>query len=102
MSEYVSKNEVIEKIMENYPTMSHYLITNDFLIARRIYENILEDVETTKTVDVKPVVHGHWKYEQDEGHSIYTGECSVCGHRRRIDPFCGRCGAIMDESDDTE
>lgn len=56
----------------------------------------------TPVVDVAPVVHGHWKYEQDEGHSIYTGECSVCGYRRRIDPFCGRCGAKMDEREDND
>jgi len=49
----------------------------------------------------KPVIHGHWEYEQDEGHGIYTGGCSVCGYRRRIDQFCGRCGAEMDEEGET-
>jgi NADH pyrophosphatase NudC (nudix superfamily) len=64
-------------------------------------EDMIDAVWDFLPADVAPVVHGHWKYEQDEGHNIYTGECSVCGYRRRIDQFCGRCGAKMDESEDS-
>lgn len=107
MSEYVSKKEVIEKIMFNFPTMSHYLTKEDCLIARKIYENILEDVEETKTVDVEPVVHGHWCEDEFD---VWCSNC-YCAYPkdgtgitgwRKISKYCDNCGAKMGESEDEE
>ena len=51
--------------------------------------------------DVAPVVHGHWKYKY-ERHYIFFGTCSVCEHVCQENNVCGSCGAIMDESEDSD
>ena len=94
VSRYIDVDELKKLIEEEFNGVCVYDVSPDEAIS-----DFCDAVDNCPSADVAPVVHGHWKYERDEGHSIYTGECSVCGYRRRIDPFCGRCGAKMDESE---
>ena len=66
------------------------------------YLDALERLEKIPAVDVTPVVHGRWIYE-NEGMGDYS-HCSECGFRvqgGRISDlsarykFCPNCGALM-------
>jgi DNA-directed RNA polymerase subunit RPC12/RpoP len=52
------------------------------------------------------VVYGHWskelRFTEDfMGNRTYGYKCSVCGKLANRLPFCGNCGAKMDESEDS-
>lgn len=62
-------------------------------IAIGEYEDIVNQL-----VDVEPIRHGHWKYLGITG-DRYHYSCSECGYIMYGEkyPYCGNCGAKMDE-----
>ena len=65
-------------------------------------------IEDAPTIDVRPVVHGHWIENTHTcgtttgGYTIWHDyTCSVCGGimGRKDDAYCYKCGAIMDEKE---
>lgn len=60
------------------------------------------DIDAMPTVDVAPVVHGHWK-EDPSGYGFWI--CSACGFVSEASAadmlykFCPVCGAKMDGKD---
>lgn len=58
---------------------------------------VMEKIDNAPTIDVMPVVHGHWIDNGDE-----TVRCCWCATwfpktRKSQLLFCGYCGAKMDE-----
>lgn len=60
-------------------------------------------IRNQSTIDAVPVVHGHWKY--DNQYHWYRACCSECGYCRVTDveadrwnewKYCPNCGAKMD------
>ena len=94
------------------------LIDADALIMDRIETEMASNemrlyisknqIDHAPTVDVVPVVHGHWEIvpndENKDGY--YQMRCSVCGSILwSIEPeelYCCKCGAKMDECADGE
>ncbi len=62
------------------------------------------DIARFPTMDVAPVVHGHWQYDTvGSKYSLPSGRCSVCGaYSKRESNFCPCCGAKMDRGDNGE
>lgn len=68
---------------------------------------LLRDIDEAPTLDVRPVVHGHWIRKWDT-------HCSACGvgfsempysydtedGPGYVEKFCPNCGAIMDEKEE--
>lgn len=63
--------------------------------------DVMSAIDSSPTLDVKPVVHAHWtcKYEPNEdcmGGCHYVKQCSAC--RENYDEeydYCPSCGADM-------
>ena len=84
------------KYNENHPDSP--LTCNDFKLIDRFLSEY-------PTVDVAPVVHGHWiEDEMADGHPVWI--CSICGEedcyaytwgevKRQDDLYCPKCGADM-------
>ena len=87
---FLDKLDADIKMLDNYHTWEASAIS---YIERTINEVIENGGE------FRPVVHAHWiEHEADFGESLYC-ECSSCHDSTGIEckPFCGACGAIMDE-----
>ena len=66
------------------------------------YEEAIDDVVDTPTVEAKPVVHAHWIYHMDDLFPAEsTQECSHChievSATIEAENYCPSCGAQMDE-----
>ena len=88
------------------------LIDRQKLLARmkktNRYFDVKFDIESMPAVEAEPVVHAHWVgHLENDGYSA-PGQwrCSRCGamaglnaigNFAAISPFCGYCGAKMDE-----
>jgi len=61
---------------------------------------MLDELETIPAADVRPVVHGHWVYEEPNGANSFKGAywCDQChqpeSYRKN---FCPNCGTDMRE-----
>ena len=64
---------------------------NDFPELKN-YEHASQEYE----VDAEPVKHGHWVVDEDG-----NIKCSECGHCGVGDNYCERCGAKMEDGDET-
>ena len=59
-------------------------------------------INTIKPVEVRPVVHAHWRIEYAY-RDMLEGRCSHCNQlltvatEDNLMPFCCKCGATMDE-----
>ena len=65
----------------------------------RTFDEIRADIDEEPTVDVVPVVHGHWIYCKGSNGKDYR-KCSVCLHTQEITGvlnYCPICGAMADE-----
>ncbi len=64
------------------------------------------DIDNAPTVDAEPVVHGHWIWNEDSHRyecSVCHGECATSFTENPLfKPFCGECGAKMDEEAEQE
>lgn len=68
------------------------------------FEGYKEWLEQLPTVDAEPVKHGRWQKERNPMmYQIvpYVYVCSQCGTAFEYEtPYCGECGAKMDEVED--
>ena len=63
------------------------------------YEEAIDDVVDTPTVEAKPVVHAHWKKWGCEGtvcSNCYGRVLYECDEQEKKSKFCPHCGAQMD------
>lgn len=91
MAEHIEKEAAIKEIIEK-----------DWL--EKYYHGqctIREIIESIPAADVRPVVHGHWVYEEPNGANSFKGAywCDQChqpeSYRKN---FCPNCGADMSEA----
>ena len=64
-----------------------------------------EEIKDAPTIDVVPVVHGHWEDPEPEGCISFNkkaySQCSVCKQKANYGwsyKHCPNCGAKMDEA----
>ena len=102
MSEYISRNEVYQKLHEagGCDASDEWARGYDAGITEAI-----EIIDNISPADVGPVVHGHWskelRFTEDfMGNRTYGYKCSVCGKLANRLPFCGNCGAKMYEEEE--
>lgn len=90
-----------EFIKENMPDDADYTEYSEFFDKMlQAFKNV---VDTSPTIDVEPVVHGHWVRYCDGAELQLI--CSNCGYEYiEADPdcteehnYCPHCGAKMDE-----
>lgn len=83
--------------------LKEHLIGNRYGVKAIYYA-----IDHAPTIDVRPVVHGHWIENTHMcgtttgGYTIWHDyTCSVCGGimGRKTDVYCYKCGAIMDEKE---
>lgn len=84
--------------------------------AKLVITNCIEHVKHSRIIDAEPVKHAHWEPDYDYTESDWDGipieprkfqdgwHCSDCGHYEcdNSDPYCGGCGAKMDEEEREE
>lgn len=66
-------------------------------------EDVIADIDTMPTVDIKPTKHGHW-VEYPKPHYFKCSECEyIVPYRKAVSVngereynYCPSCGAIMD------
>ena len=93
-----------EFIKENLPDDADYSEYSDFF--DKVLQAFKNVVDTSTTIDAEPIVHGHWIWNED----LHRYECSVCHgecatsftENPLFKPFCGECGAKMDEETETK
>lgn len=86
----IDAEELGEKIEEEFDGICAYDVSPDEAV------NDFQDiVDSCKTVDATPVVHGHWI--KVKGTVGWYESCSICGSgaERQGYNFCPRCGAKM-------
>lgn len=93
MSRYIDAEQI-----PYYPAVGDGFAIEGALVS---YKTMIDKIPTA---DVSPVVHGHWSkrmrcIEDFMKNRTYGYKCSVCGGIANGLPFCGNCGAIMDESE---
>lgn len=104
MSEYISRNEVYQKLHEagGCDASDEWARGYDAGITEAI-----DIIDNIPPADVAPVGYGHWaKVEVDDVACVY---CSICkayahpitetSHPEKFS-YCPHCGAKMDESED--
>ena len=96
----IDAEELSEKIEEEFDGVCAYDVSPDEAV------NDFQDiVDSCKTIDAAPVVHGQWILSTD---MTYMPQCSNCGRHpfkgyipsieevRRVYKYCPVCGAKMD------
>ena len=108
MSEYIEKSVLLEAIGILRPDETMNLGAGAYITpydaALEVFDCIKHEIRGAKPADVAPVVHGRWskemRFTEDfMGNRTYGYKCSVCGKLANRLPFCGNCGAKMDESE---
>lgn len=90
----IDAKELGEKIEEEFDGICAYDVSPDEAV------NDFQDiVDSCKTIDAAPVVHGHWKNVKRVLNTKW-GECSNCDRCHEVTRYCPYCGAKMDESED--
>ena len=93
MSEYIKREDTIEKIMSEPPD-AHYP------------HWYADKIKAIPAADVAPVRHGRWIHTDLAAHWYGKDECSECTYhehdRRDLSHFnyCPNCGAKMDGGDE--
>lgn len=92
MSEYISREAVLAKSKNMYPSIDHYCVSQHVVTC--------EDIYNIPAADVAPVVRGEWIYR------AWRPTCSLCGFSGSLidapmAPFkyCPNCGAKMVEEE---
>lgn len=64
------------------------------------YDVLADKVVKLSEGKIAHVVHGHWKYVEDDVYTCY--KCSACGSTLAGDKsrYCPGCGAKMDEEEE--
>ena len=94
MSEYISKERA------EICVMSAIEGSEDEGVLRAL-DDVRLAINSEPAANVEPVVHGHWKYVDDDVYTCY--KCSACGSTLAGDKsrYCPGCGAKMDESEES-
>ena len=87
MSDYIKRDNAI-----NISNNDKYIDLESGLINPEI---LREAIYSLPTEDVKPIIRGRWKFNNDG-----SGTCSVCNTKQiniqnNINNFCSFCGADM-------
>ena len=101
----IDADELGEKIEEEFDGICAYDVSPDEAV------NDFQDiVDSCKTVDAAPVVHGKWEtYAYEDG--LVCAVCSACkwssgamwwGYAIKHFDFCPHCGAKMYESEESK
>lgn len=110
MSEYIGRNTILKVLADSEPKEEDWRTDNmegydlrkiRFLAASNVYEEIKDVLSCKRLIaDAAPVVHGHWKYVEDDVYTCY--KCSACGSTLAGDKsrYCPGCGAKMDEEEE--
>ena len=94
MSRYIDADQIL-------PKMEHEMDMQDLYLPSHFMGWVIDKMPT---VDVVPVVHGHWVERTDYVGDTYY-DCSACGESWTTiegDPcdngmnYCPNCGALMD------
>lgn len=92
MSDYISKNEVIEYLNEECEAGCIDIYSAQQ--RREIFREAIECIESFETIDAELVRHGKWLDYLKEGLKY---KCSECESRfDRPYKYCPCCGAKMD------
>lgn len=79
-------------------------ILDVMIVGHKTASDVFDVVEDMPTVDAEPVRHGRWQKERNPMmYQIvpYVYVCSQCGTAFEYEtPYCGECGAKMDEVED--
>lgn len=115
MSEYISRNEVYQKLHEagGCDATDEWSKGYDAGITEAI-----DIIDNIPTADVAPIVHGRWLWMTKKEAASYSSlgfvvdsenwRCSQCNKHgagrwwARDNKFCPNCGAKMDESEEEE
>lgn len=99
MAEYIEREQALDVI-----NLAYFIADErGLLLYADSVQACLLDIPTA---DVKPVVHGHWTWE--EGVFVYgidrdalgSYRCTACGNcSPHITNYCPICGARMDDED---
>ncbi len=92
MSEYIKKEDAIEKIKADCDRFDH--------IPKRVVDFFTLGMESVPSADVVEVKHGHWVFcgivDDIYGHGA---SCSICGgYTEDNGYYCSCCGAKMDDA----
>ncbi len=98
MNEFISRDEAYQQLHDAGGCGATDEWSKGYDEAIGVAIGIIED---TPSADVAPVVHGHWKYVDDDVYTCY--KCSACGSTLAGDKsrYCPGCGAKKDESEGT-
>lgn len=101
MVEYITKEQAIGVVEEaignivNSDSESVNLTDLEIEIQMTITDH-------TEPADVAPVVHGHWKFYDEDLYGHFLWRCTYCGNivpEKAAKHFCTYCGARMDGGD---
>ena len=67
-------------------------------LSERIIEIESEEEREALLDMLRP--RGEWLHKEINGHFHVYGQCSKCKQRKRVDNFCGNCGAYMRKEDE--
>lgn len=92
MSRYIDADILAEMVEEEFDGLVVYDVAPDEAV-----DDICDIINSCPTVDVAPIVHGHWIYDYAWDEEWYI--CSNCKRETRIPnyKFCPYCDAKMDE-----
>lgn len=91
MSKYIDA----EELKRSYAPLEGCLDVRTLDGAKKIFDAF---VDLMPAADVQEVRHGRWIKADDDG---VMHKCSVCGEWSCCrSPYCGECGAMMDEEED--
>ena len=92
--------EVPNDYISRYELVKHLTGVEDGWRHPFQYGELQEEILHFPAADVKPVRHGKWMNEEQEGFNVFSAECDQCGKRTLAYfhyNFCPFCGADMRE-----
>lgn len=98
MPRYVDADKVIDVMKVAYWDENIQSAKDDPCVIDAMIDWSIRQVKDAPTEDVAPVVHAHWK--RKENYVIDGFEWGICSHCNNLVPaipYCGFCGAKMDE-----
>lgn len=98
--------DYFREVLERYYSAPHVQLKSYFCEGMRMaIDSCIQLLESQKTVDARPMVHGRWELHGDDdsvGCSFFCSECGYCMcEEEYLDNFssfryCPYCGAKMD------
>lgn len=94
MNEFISRESALDVL--NKLARDNFTLQEAFSFYFGALHDAADGIKNIPTVDVAPVVHGHWVFRRE---MMYCSECAAAWDRiYTIDyNYCPNCGAKMDE-----